>query len=879
MRWFQRLARRLDALRHKERLDRELTQEIQLHLELEAEELVRTRGLSLEEARRQARIAFGGVQEHVEAQRDARGVRWIEELWQDLRYGCRSLLRSPAFSLSTILVLAVGIGACTAMYGVMRSVLLARLPYPQDDRLVRLYQQNSPTNRWALSVADYQAIDAENRTLGAVGVVTVRDAVVSAGGEPTRLRGAWMTSGLLRTLGVGVADGRRFEPADDRVGAPAVVIVSAGFAHRTYGTARAVGRVLTIDGIPHAVAGVLPANVTELAGIRVDLWPILQLSTPPRRGPFWLRVIGRLREGTTLEAAQADLAAVSIRLFPRWATSFQDSTARIVPVPLRTAILGNVGRMLTLFGIAVGLVLLIAVVNVATLTLVRFTARWREVGLRTALGAGRSRLIRWLLAENLLLAAASAAVGVVLGTMGLELAQHLGPTIPRLYEAQFGVSTVLFAVVIAAGAGVIISIYPIAALLKAGRSSTVPGTGRHSGAGRATLALRGTLVAAEFALALPLLAGAGLLLNSFLRLMDVDPGFDPAPVSSVRVSLPRAAYREGAAVEGFWTRALSRVRDLPGVEAAGLSTDVPPSSPSLIFNNFDLIDHPVPPGQAQPVSPWLTATGDYFSALGVSLEEGRLFNPGDSAGTPPVVIVSHSWARHYFPEGRVVGRQLISGGCVQCQHTTVIGVVGDVKYQGLAGSGEAVYSPLTQEWDQNLGLYLLVRARGPAPVIDPVRSVLHSVDPSAALDDAAPMADRMSESVNEPRRWTLVLSGFAVAALGLAALGIFGMLSYVITARQREIGVRMALGAERSAVVSLVLRQGMRYAVIGAAIGLLVAVLGSRWLEHTLYEVKGTDPATLALVTILLMGSALVACWLPARRAAQIDPVEAIRAE
>jgi len=346
----------------------------------------------------------------------------------------------------------------------------------------------------------------------------------------------------------------------------------------------------------------------------------------------------------------------------------------------------------------------------------------------------------------------------------------------------------------------------------------------------------------------------------------------------VRVPLPSARYGNDTTIGGFWARALPQVRELPGVTAAGVGDAMPPYDPGMNINNFDLADRPVPAGTAQPVSPWVGVDGEYFAALGMRLLEGRRFGPGDSAQAPPVVVVSHSWAQHYFPAGDAVGRRLVSGGCTTCPHTIVIGVVSDVRYQGLSGTPEAVYYPLTQQWQPTLNLFVRTAAP-PAQAIAGVRAALRSVEPGVPLDDAAPMEERVAESVAQPRHWTAILGGFAAAALGLAAVGVFGMLSYTVSARRREIGVRMALGARRRDVIGMVVRRGMGHALAGAAIGLVAAAGGARWLESALFEVRATDPPTLAAVTLLLLAVALVASWLPARRAASIDPMEAIRVE
>lgn len=876
--WARRIGLRWRALFRSAAIDRDLNEEMHQHLELEAEELVRTEGLSVGEARRRARIAFGGVDRYAEAHRDARGWRWLEDLGQDIRYSIRGLRRTPAFTLSAIAVLALGIGSSTAMFSAIDAVLLTRLPYPHDDQLVRIYEQNSPSNRFSISTVDYEAVLAQQRSFSAVGAANARSAAVSAGGDPVQMTTGRATAGFFRVLGIKVARGRDIEPEDERPGAPGVAVVGDAFATRTLGgPAVAVGRSIVVEGTSYTVVGVLPPGVTELAGLRTEVWPALQVVPRERRGPFWLRLIARRLPGVTLEASARDLAGISERIYPLWAATFPDKVARLTPVSLRTTILGPAGQQLGVFSAAVALVLLIAVANVASLMLVRVTGRWREVVLRATLGARRGRLIRMLVTESVVLAAAGALLGVVIGVGGLRLLAVIAPELHGIDQAHFGWRGALFAGAMALLTGVVIAAYPVA-LLPRQESTALRDGDRSVGAGRRPRALRASFVIAEFALALPLLAGAGLLLNSFLRLERVNAGFDPGHLLAVGIQLPIVPYSGDSVIGRYWARALPRVRELPEVVSAGVATAVPPSDDNVCCNNFDLVDHPVGPGDPQPVSPWIDAGADYFTTLGIPLLEGRLFTPGDTAGAPQALLVSRSWAAHYFPEGNVVGRKLFNGGCTTCPPSVIVGVVGDVKYQGLGESAEAVYDPVTQGWP--LSSYLFVRTRGgPAQAIAAVRSALRSADPGVPLDDVAPMSDRVSASVADPRMLTGLVGGFAGVALALAAIGIFGMLSYAVVTRRREIGVRMALGAPSGSVVAMIVGQGMRHAAIGALVGLGIAAAGTRVLAATLYGVSATDPSTLGAVTVLLIGVAIAASWLAARRAAAVDPVEAMRAE
>ena len=872
----RRLARRIRALVRGDALNQELNAEMRLHLELEAEELVKSQGLSREEARRRAAVAFGGVDHHIEAHRDARGVRWVEDLGQDMRYAARALRRSPAFTLTAGLVLALGIGASTAIFSAVDAVLVSRLPYPEDERLVRIFEQNSPTNRWGLSTVDYQAIVAQQRSFTSVGAMRSRDAAIAVGTNVNRGTVASVDAGFFTTLGVQAGRGRLISAGDD---APDqfVAVISHAFATREFGGngAAALGKTITIDGVAHAVIGVLAESVRDLGGVRAEVWSTLKLPTPQRRGPFGMYVIGRLKRGATIESASRDLAGISERIFPTWASSFQDRTARLTPFSLRTALLGNAAQTLGLFAAAVALVLLIAIANVASLTLVRVTGRSREAVLRTVLGASNGRVARLLVAESLTLSVLGATAGALLAPLFLKALVLIGPPIRRLGEAHIELRAVGFAAGLAIVTGLLVGLFP--ALSIAGRdfSMALRSGDRAIGAGKTTHMLRGALVTAQLALALPLLATTALLLNSFVRLQGVDVGFDPRNLVYVNVSLPLARYGSPNDAVAFWARTLARVTEQPGVVAAGISEALPPDGASDI-NNFDLVDRPVAPGEAQPVAPYASANPTFFAALGLPLLEGRNFTATDTGTGPPVMIVSRSWVRHYSSDRPAIGRQLQGGGCTTCPPFTIVGVVDDVKYLGLNGTGEAMYVPAAQNLNSSYNLFVRF-APGQRDGIDRVRNVIRGIDPGLALDDAAQLEDRVYASVSPQRHWVTLLGAFAIAALGLAAIGIFGMLSYLVASRRREIGVRVALGASRSGVIGMVVKNGLVYAVPGAVIGLLISFVVRRRLEPVLFDVSSADPVTLAAATALFLGVALVASVLPARRAAAVSPMEAMR--
>lgn len=799
----------------------------------------------------------------------------LETVAADCRYALRGLRRNPVFTLTAVVVLGLGLGATTAVFSVMDSVILADLPYPEPGRLVRVFEQNSPTNRWALSTADVRAIREQQRSFEVFGEVQRGEAALSGSGAADRIVVGRASAGFFQAIGVPVARGRALEEADEARGAPAVAVVSHELAVRRFGGAdQALGQTLTLDGTTFQVVGVLPAGRDELGGLRASVWPALQLEAPTRRGPFWLRGVGRLKAGVTIEDARRDLAVISRRLLPAW-SDFRDSTAALTPVLLRDSIVGRAGRPVGLFAGAVLLVLLLAMTNVATLVLVRASAREPELAVRVMLGAGHGRVARLLVTENLLLTLAAGATGLALAGLGLKLAVALLPNLPRIENVALNWRAVAFALSVALVSGIAVSLSPVAAVVRRARGG-IQADSRRAGLTRGVHRARDLLVVAEFALALPLLVGAALLLRSFIRLQQVDPGFDPEGLVAASISLAPARYPDNADVQRFWQRVELRLPQIPGAVAGGLATEIPPDN-SGNTDNFNLVDHPVPAGQAEAVSPWYYVTAGYFQALGVQVLDGRLFTPADSGNADPVVVVSRSWASKYLAGERAVGRQLIQGGCYSCPRTTIVGVVSDIRNLGPAGAEEAVYGAITQTNDRSV--HIVVRTRGTAvATLRNLRGMVGGLDPDLPVGESTLM-ERFQDSLADPRHWAGVLTAFAAAALGLAALGVFGLISYVVRQRRREIGVRMALGAQPASIMWLIVSRGMRFAILGSCAGLVVTLALARNLGALLFEVSPTDAGTIFTALVVLLAAAFLACWIPGRRAARIRPIEAIGAD
>lgn len=874
--WLYKLPLRLRSLFRRRQVERELAEELRDHLERDAALRIR-QGASPAEAERAARISLGGVEQQKEAVRDTRGLRPLENLASDIRYSLRALRRNPGFTTAAVLVLGLGLGASTAVFSVLDAVLLSELPYPDADRLVRIYQKNSPTNLWSLSVVDVQAITEQQKSFDAFGAARWSAASLSGAGTPEQVAIGRVSAGFFTALGVTAAEGRLLEPGDEAAGAPAVVVVSHALAERALGgAAGAVGRSVTFDGVSHTVVGVLPPKRDELAGVTAVAWPALQLTTPSRRGPFGLRGIARLKPGISVDAAARDLAGISERIFPLWASGFQDKTARLFPVPLRTTIIGTADRSVGFFAGAVALVLLIAIANVGTLMLVRTSAREQELSVRAALGAARPRLARLVATECLALGLLAGLAGLGIAAAGVSLVGALAPNLPRQAEVGLDARALGFLGLAALFSAFLVSISPLAQVLGRGTAASLVPDARRAGTSRSSNRTRAAFVIAEFALALPLLLGAGLLLKSFFRLQQVDPGFDPVGVGSVNVGLPVARYPNDTTRQLFWRRLLDRVEEVPGVTAAGLTTSLPPNNGGDV-NNFDLVAHPVPQGTSQPVAPWVWVSNGFFEAMAIPLIDGRLFRAADSVSSPPVIVVSQAWAARYFPGEPVLGQQLHEGGCSSCPLTTVVGVVGDVHYLGLDTPAEGMYAPLAQ--GQIRASALVVRTSGaPERVFPAVRAQVAGLDSELPFAESL-LLDRLQASLADPRRYTAVLSAFAGVAVLLAAVGIFGLMSYVVRQRRREIGVRIALGAQPQAVTRMIVAGGMRYALLGTAIGIGLAALQMRWLRALLFQVAPTDPVAVLGGAGVLLLAGFLACWLPGRRAARIRALEAISAE
>ncbi|HEU4597689.1 MAG TPA: ABC transporter permease [Pyrinomonadaceae bacterium] len=876
-----RLKRRLRALLRKGSMERELDEEMRFHLERQTELNV-AGGMSASEARRAALRSFGGVERAKEQCREARGVRLVEDLRQDLAYGARTLFKKPGFTLVAVCTLALGIGANTAIFSIVNGVLLRPLPYPEPERLERVTQQNSSMNRFGISVADFQAIEKEYKLAEGVAAFTPRAVTLTGGERPEQVRATFVTAGFFETLGVVPVRGRAFLPGEDRPGAEQVVVVGEGFWRRHLAARpEALGRRLTLDGVGYTVVGIMPPDFISPEGTTPDLWPILQLQPPQRRGPFTLRVIARRGAGVSEQQGQEELKKVARELYPQWAHTFTDANATYVSTPLKQALVGDIGTTLLVLLGAVGCVLLLASVNVANLLLARATTRQRELAIRAALGAGRFRLLRQLFTESVLLAVLGGAAGLLLAVWGVDVLLALSPeSIPRLDQVRIDGRVLGFAALGTLLSCLVFGLAPALYSVSPDLDGPLKGGGRGGSEVPGRRRLREVLVVFEFALALPLLVGAGLMLGSFMRLQRVEPGFDSSQLLTMRVPLPAQKYPQTEQAVGFNEELVRKVQALPGVQTASVSSNLPLDN-FIDSNNFDLESRPTPPGKSQEVAENMAVGPDYFRALGIPLLKGRYLNEQDDAEAPRVMVISKTMSERYFPEGNAVGMRLKTGGCTECEWTTIVGVVGDVKDRGLGAEvAPAMYVPFAQEPLNVRMMNLVLRAEGdPASLISSVRREVNALDPDLALADIKTMEQLKSESLGRSR-YRGVLSGiFAAVALALAAVGIYGVIAYAVNQRTREIGIRIALGARRRDIFRLVVGRGLLLSLTGVAFGVAASLVLTRFLSSLLYGVSSTDPATFASVALLLIAVALLACSIPARHATRVDPLNALRHE
>jgi putative ABC transport system permease protein len=797
------------------------------------------------------------------------------EMFQDLRYGVRTLLRDPGFTLIAILTLVLGIGVNTAIFSVVNAVLLRPLPFPEPERIVRLWESYLPTNSLLSSVSFRNFLDwrSQNHVFTHMAAYREDGFNLKIGAEPKRVNGARVTVDFFAVLGVQPAVGRAFLPPEDAPGGEHVVIVShALWQQSSGGDPQLVGRQLTVDGQARTVVGIMPAGF-RFPQDDVELWLPFALDPQSSRGSRTRRVLGRLKPGVTLSQARAELETIAVSLEQAYPNT--NKGWRVSMLPLHEAISGQMQRPLYVLLGAVLCVLLIGCANVANLLLSRNAARERELAVRVALGAGRSRIVRQLLTESLLLALLGGAGALLFAAWGVKLLTTLGPrNIPRLSEAAIDIHVLGVTLAVTLLTGLIFGLAPAWQHARLNLNSALKDGARMvSGSAQR---LRQLLVVSEIAFALLLLIGAGLMLKSFARLQQVAPGFDPQHALTMEINLAPAKYARDEQRTAFLQQVLEGLRALPGVEFAGATHRLPLRGNSIM--GFQIEGRPTPAPGERTGANFRAITPDYFRAMGTPLVAGRTFTEAEAWQRPSAVIINQTFQRRYWPDENPLGKRIQLDG-PDDPWLTIVGIAADVKESGLdAETAAGVYAPYVRA--PAPGMTLVLRT-GPEPLslAAAASAELRRVDAEQAVSGISTLEELVSETVAQPRFNTGLLALFALLALTLAAVGIFGVMAYAVTARRQEIGLRMALGAEPRDVLSLVVWQGMKLAALGLVIGLLAALGLTRWLKTQLFGVEVTDPLTYIVIAGLVVVVTWLACYLPARRATKVDPLVTLRHE
>ncbi|MFP5265264.1 MAG: ABC transporter permease [Blastocatellia bacterium] len=801
----------------------------------------------------------------------------MENFIQDLRYGVRVLLKSPGFTAVAVIALALGIGANTAVFSVVNAVLLKPLPYKDSDRLVLMTGASLETGqlRGSVSPPDFLDYREQNTTLERLAAVAGASFSLTGGAEPERVQSARVSEGFFEALGVDPAYGRTFTSEEEQAGRDQVVILGNGLWRRRFGAdPNVLGQAITLNDKSYLVVGVMPEGFQYPRD--AELWVPFAFKTPQTsvRRFHYLRPVGRLKQGVSLQQAQADLTSIARRLAEQYPDSNRDYGAGIVSMTER--VVGDMRQPLWVLSGAVGFVLLIACANVANLLLARASARQKEIAVRSALGASRGRVARQLLTESMLLSAFGGALGLLVAWWGVKgLVALSSDNIPRVKEVGIDGRVLGFTALVSLVTGIAFGLIPAIQASRADLNETLK-EGARSAATALGQWVRRALVVFEVAIALFVLVGAGLMIKSFMRLSEVDPGFEPGNVLTMQVALTQGKYPDAIQRVNFFRQLIHRLEALPGVRAAGTISQLPMSGQN---NDTRFFIEGKPDDRNNPTyANSRVASPDYFRALGIPLLKGRYFSEADSETTPKVVIISESFAREFFPGEDPIGQHIAIDNGDEWKGE-IIGVVGNIRHNGLAV--EPWREMYVNQYQAPIGETNLVVSAGsdPAALTSAIKGEVQAMDKDVPLYAVRSMERLVSESVAQPRFRTLLLTIFAAVALVLAAVGIYGVMSYYVTQRTREIGIRMALGASSKDVLRLVVGQGMALAVSGVAVGLAGAFLLTRLMASLLYQVSAGDPATFAVISITLTAVALLASYIPARRATKVDPMVALRYE
>jgi len=887
MKWFNLFRDRIRALRGRDRVIEEIDREMRAHVDMLTEANIAS-GMAPAQAREEAVRSFGRMTNIRDDAYEVKGGGVVEALLQDMRYGVRVLTKHRGFTVVAVLTLALGIGANTAIFSVVNELLLRPMAYRDAERIVMLWEV-TPEGRHqnTTSRANFRSWREQASSFEAISAFTDQRLNLTGDGEPEELSVQFATPELFRILGVDPILGRPLRP-EDAESKSSVVVLSYGLWQRRFGARTdIVGQSITLNGEPFSVVGVMPANfqfhIKQRSGTGrpPELWSVLSSgngTSASERGRF-LSVVGRLKPGISVYQANAEMRTIATRLsaeVPQYNSNFSAEV-----LPLREQFFGNVRRPLWLLLGAVGFVLLIACANVANLLLSLATSREKEIALRGALGARRLRIVRQLLTESLMLAILSSSMGLGFAWLGIKALIAISPKdLVSLQTTNLNFTVLMWTLGVSVLTGIVFGLAPALHITRLDLNSALKEGGKgDTGQASGSRKLRSLLVVSEIALAVVLLASAGLMVKSFIRLQEVDRGFNSRNVMTMVVRLPQSKYQEDQQVVDFFRQALDHINTLPGVRSAGVINYLPFYGGLGSSTGFTIDGKPAPaPGQ-EPTTDVRVADPGYFKALEIPLLRGRQFSESENKEVKHVALINEAFARKYFADEDPLGKRIDVGMFEGPNPTEIIGVVGNVRYESLIDGFEpAVYFPhpeLAYPF-----MTMVVRTDGDPKAIAPaLRREITTLDTNQPVSDVRTMEQVMSETLSRARFNTLLLSLFAGLATLLSAVGIFGVMNYSVALRTREIGLRVAIGAQPRQVLVLILRQGLLLTIVGVVIGLLAAFALTRLLSGLLFGVAAVDPSTFAIISILLIAVSLVACYLPARRAMKIDPLLALRSE
>jgi putative ABC transport system permease protein len=882
---FRHVAAGLKELIRRNKTESELSEELNAYVQNAAEAKVQA-GATPEEALRSARLEMGGMES---VKHQVRAVGWefaLEVFVQDVRFGVRMLLKSPLFTAVALTTIAIGIGANTAMFSLVDAIVLRPLPYPEPQRLIVAgMHQRGGSGMELISTADFLAWRDHQHCFEQVAVLDRAGSsfALSGMGPPERIPGVRVSANFFSIFGVVPLKGRGFRPEEDRPGAPGVVVISEQFWRDHLGSdPEVLNRTLTLDGKQHTIVGIMPAAFRFPSGKPAAVWAIHTLNPPTARPPYGLLALGRLKPGIDVRKAEAELNDIAAQVTAQYPSS-EDLVAMMMP--MKEWMVSDVSTALLVLLGAIGLLLLIVIVNVANLLLARATARQSEVALRMALGASRIRVVRQLLTESTVLSLGGGALGLLLAVVAVRTFLAFGPgQMPRLEEVGINSGVLLFTFVVCVGSGILFGLAPALETSRPSLSDFLKDMNRSSSSASAHRTHRALLVF-EVALALLLMIGSGLLIRSFVRLSGVSPGVQTDHVITAAISLPNK-YSDPPQIRQFWHQFLEKVQSLPGVRAVGITMSLPPDLLE-ITNPFTVEGQGYDRHRQLQLAEEMTVSPDYFRALSIPLIKGRFFSPSDRVEgdkDPMIVIINEAMAKQYFSGKDPIGSRIQTGDSdPSSPWETIVGVVGDVKYSGLdSRTGPTLYVPYNEHnwvtWSREM--YLVVRSTGRAPEIVPaIRTQLASMDSTVPLARIRTMDELLDESLVQQRFRTWLVSGFASLALLLSGIGLYALISYSVSRRTREIGVRIALGAQPNNVVGMVLREGLQLLTFGLLLGLVGALSLTRVMRSLLYSTSTTDVLSFMVTSLALFAVTLLACYIPARRATKVDPMIALRYE